>query len=125
MTLRENPSLPVPAPRPLPLASAASAACPVSASPGRGRKAGIDHMALDDTSDGGEQGRNIFTLKPLATAWIKHGLELLDNKGHITAAPEDGADHPGQGDGPGVMLHIFGIDEKPQTVGVCHPERYH
>ena len=92
---------------------------------GAGQEAGIDHMALDDTSDGGEQGRNIFTLKPLATAWIKHGLELLDNKGHITAAPEDGADHAGQGDGPGVMLHIFGIDEDLKRAASASPERCH
>ena len=63
------------------------------------------------SADRGEQARNIAPAHPLPAARIEHGLQFLDDEGHIAAAPENRADHPGQRHRPGVMLQILGVDE--------------
>src|ERR1041384_1192080 len=49
------------------------------------------------------------TLFPYTTLF--RSLHLLDDKGDIATAAEHGADHAGQRDGPGEVLHVLRVDE--------------
>ena len=66
---------------------------------------------LDHLADGGQNGRHIAPLHPLAAARIEHRLQLLDDERDIAAAPKDGADHARQRHRPGIMFGVLGIDE--------------
>ena len=74
-------------------------------------KADLDHVLLDDIANRGEQRGHVFAFHPGAAARIEYRLHLLDDKGHIAAAAEHGADHAGQRHGPGEMLHVLRVDE--------------
>src|SRR6266536_2007241 len=77
----------------------------------RRQEADLDHVLLNDVADRGEQGGDVFALHPRPAARVEHRLHLLDDKGHVAAAAEHRADHPGQRDGPGVVLHVLRVDE--------------
>src|ERR1700722_4844447 len=77
----------------------------------RRQEADLDHVPLDDVADRGEQRRHIAALHPRAATRVEYRLHLLDDKGDVAAAAEHRADHPGQRDGPGVMLHVLRVDE--------------
>src|SRR3546814_5340594 len=64
-----------------------------------------------DRADGREQRRHVAAAHPLAAARVEDGLQLLHHEGHVAAAAEHRADHPGQRHGPGVVLHVLRVDE--------------
>ena len=72
---------------------------------------GVDHVALEDLADRGNQRRHITAVGPLAATRIEHLLQLVCHKRHIPAAPQDGADHAGQRHDPRVMLQVLRVDE--------------
>src|ERR1700757_3887761 len=72
---------------------------------------GVDHVALEDLADRGNQRRHIAAIGPLAATRIEHLLQLVCYKRHIPAAPQDGADHAGQRHDPRVMLEVLRVDE--------------
>src|SRR4051794_30855512 len=76
-----------------------------------GQKADLDHVPLDYLADRGQQRWNVASAHPLAAARVEDRFQLLHHEGDVTAAPEDGADHAGQGYRPGVMLHVLGVYE--------------
>src|SRR5438132_6549707 len=67
----------------------------------------VDHVALKDLADRGNQRRHITAVSPLAATRIEHLLQLVCYKRHIAAAPQDGADHAGQRHDPRVMLQVL------------------
>src|SRR5438128_1882429 len=82
----------------------------------------IDHVALEDLADRGNQRRHIAAVGPLSAARIEYLLQLVCYKRHIAAAPEDGADHAGQRHDPRVMLEVLRVYEylerAPYPVGL-------
>src|SRR5687767_9541754 len=74
-------------------------------------EADVDHMPLDDAADCGEERGHVAALHPAAAARIEHRLQLLHHEADIAAAPEHRRDHPREADGPGVVLHVLGVDE--------------
>ncbi|EPX87122.1 hypothetical protein ruthe_00792 [Rubellimicrobium thermophilum DSM 16684] len=68
-------------------------------------------MPLDNPPDRGEDRGDIAPLHPGAAARIEHGLQLLDDEGHLSPPAEHGRDHAGQRNDPSIMLHVLGIDE--------------
>src|SRR5262249_49270228 len=70
-----------------------------------------DEVTFDHFADGRQNRRNITAAHPLPAAWIKHGLQLIYDKGHVAAPAEDGANHARERDGPRVSIHVFGVDE--------------
>ena len=78
---------------------------------GHWQEPGIDHVALEDLADRGNQRRHIAAIGPLAATRIEYLLQLVGYKGHIPAAPEDGADHAGECHDPRIMLEVLRVDE--------------
>src|SRR6056297_3862507 len=70
-----------------------------------------DEVALDHAADGGEDRGDIFPVHPGPAAGVEDRLQLLDDEGHVPAAPEHRRDHPRQRHGPGEMLHVLRVDE--------------
>src|SRR5215471_14793754 len=52
-----------------------------------------DEVTFDHFADGRQNRRNITAAHPLPAAWIKDGLQLIYDKGHVAAPAEDRADH--------------------------------
>ena len=89
----------------------------------RRQKTDLDQVAFDHAADRRQQRGHIAALHPLAAARVEHGLELLDHEGDVAAAAEHRRDHAGERHGPGVMLHVLGVDEdleRPATAILHH-----
>src|SRR5579872_644362 len=78
---------------------------------GDGEEAYFDQVTLDHAADRRQQGGHIATFHPLPAARIEYRLQLLDHERDIATAAKHGRDHAGQRHGPGVVLHVLGIDE--------------
>ena len=72
---------------------------------------GVDHVALEDLADRGNERRHIAAIGPLAATRIEHLLQLVCYKRHIPAAPQDGADHAGECDDPRIVFEVLRVDE--------------
>ena len=72
---------------------------------------GVDHVALEDLADRGNQRRHITAVSPLAATRIEDLLQLVCYKRHIPAAPQDGADHAGERQDPRIVLQVLRVDE--------------
>src|SRR3546814_8845166 len=78
--------------------------------PPRLQEADIDHVALDNAADGGQQRGHVAALHPGAAARVEYGLQLLDDEGDVAAAAEHRGDHAGQRQGPGIVLHVLRVE---------------
>ncbi|MPL67195.1 hypothetical protein SDC9_12885 [bioreactor metagenome] len=78
-----------------------------------------DQVALYHSADRRENRGDVLPRHPSAAARVEHRLQLLDDKADVTAAPEHRRDHPRQRHGPGVMLHVFRIDEHLERAPVA------
>src|SRR5438445_9023156 len=67
---------------------------------------GVDHVALEDLADRGNQRRHITAVGPLSATGIEHLLQLVCHERHIPATPQDGADHAGERQDPRIVLQV-------------------
>ncbi len=72
---------------------------------------GVDHVALEDLTDRGNQRRHIAAVGPLSPTRIEYLLQLVCHKRYIPAAPQDGADHAGERQDPRIVLQVLRVDE--------------
>src|ERR1700756_5189625 len=75
------------------------------------QETGGDHFGPEELPRCGDQRRRIAAIGPLAATRIEYLLQLVGYKGHIPAAPEDGADHAGECHDPRIMLEVLRVDE--------------
>ena len=103
------------APHGAPPSAATSAAtarsASVSASTGCGQEADGDHMLLDHLADGGEQRGHVAPAHPWPPRGSNTAFSSSTTKETSPPRAEHGADHAGEADGPGVMLHVLRVDE--------------
>lgn len=70
------------------------------------RQVSFEHIA-----DRGEQRGHVTPVHPRAAPRVEHRLEFLGHEADVPVAAQDGRDHAGQPDRPGIVLHILGVDE--------------